>query len=159
MIRRISGTEYDSSCNRLTIGKTEIDFLSISYSDNLEIERVWEHGQQVPVARTPGQYKPGDGKLKVRGTVGRKEILYELPRIGAGNVVLNAVVSFSHQDIGDDSDLIEGFSILGASADHSNDSKAQEMEFTFTYRRVLWTSKRVCFGSTVGPSAVGVSRL
>lgn len=159
MIRRVTGVEFDGSCINVTIGKTQIPFLSISYSDNLEPEWVYQMGSQIPTAQTPGLYKPGDGKLKVRTSVARVTLFPALPTAGAGNAVTQAVCNYVHPDVGSDSDLLVDFRLLGGAAALEATAKGAEIELTFKYRLVKWTNKRICFGQTNGGGATGTLKL
>ena len=159
MIRRVTAVECDGSCFTLTIGLTEIPYLSMSYSDNVAPEWVYETGSQVPTADTPGQYKPGDGKLKLRNSVARAIILPNLPQFGAANAKTQAVCNFLHPDVGADSDLLEDFRILGGAASFEASAKAAEIELSIRYRLVRWTDRRICFGNPRGGGAIGTLRL
>lgn len=159
MLRNIAGRELDGSCYNLTIGKTIIPFTSFSYSDNVETEWVYSSGSQLPDAQTPGQYKPGDGKLKVRGVTARALIIPNLPQFGAANARTVAVCNYVHPDLGSDSDALIDFRILGASMSAEATSKAQEIEFTCKYRLIQWTSKRIVFGNERGGGPRGAFRL
>jgi len=159
MIRRVTGTEFDGSCINYTIGKTVIPFMSTSYGDNVSIEWVYEMGTQVPVAQTPGLYKPDEGKFKLRSSVARALLFPLLPQFGAANAKTQAVCNFVHPDVGSDSDLLVDFRILGSAASLEASAKGTEVEFKCSYRLVMWTSKRICFGQTKGGGATGVLRL
>ena len=153
-IRTVSGTEFDGSCVTLTIAKTPFRVISLSYGDNVETEYVYEIGSQMPEAQTPGQYKPADGKIKMRGSVAR-EILTHFPQIGAANARTIGVVSYTHPEVGSDSDALHGLRILGLSASVEASAKAMELEFTIKYRWVAWTSKRIVFGNNRGGGVRG----
>lgn len=154
-IKTVGGTEFDGSCSFLTIGKTPIPIISASYGDNVETEWVYQTGSQMPEAETPGQYKPADGKIKVRSSVFRSLIMPNLPQWGAANAHTIAVVSYVHAEIGTDSDALHWFRILGGSASVEASAKALEIELTVKYRWVAWTSKRRVFGNNNGGSARG----
>lgn len=159
MIRRVTGTEWDGSCINITIGKTQIPFISFSYGDNLSPEWVYQMGSQVPVADTPGQYKTEDGKLKIRSSAARVLLFPALPQMGAGNAVTQAVCNYVHPDSGSDSDLLVDFRILGGAASLEASGKATEIELKCRYRLVKWTGKRICFGQTNGGGRTGTLRL
>lgn len=158
-LQNIEGNELDGSCTNLTIGTTIIPFISFSYSDNVETEWIYRSGSQMPDAETPGQYKPGDGKLKISGRNARALLLPALPKIGAANAKFVCVVNFIHPAMGSDSDALYGCSIKGNSASLEASAKGQECEFTVKYKYIAWTSKRIIFGNRRGPGAVGASKL
>lgn len=159
MIRRVTGNEFDGSCINVTIGKSQIPFISFSYGDNVSIEWVYQMGVQVPVARTPGQYKTTEGKLKVRRSVADVMIFPYLPTAGAANATTQAVVNYVHPDIGSTSDLLVDFAITGSSASLEASAKGTELEIPCIYRLVKWTGRRICYGATVGAGRTGTLRL
>lgn len=153
------GLNFDGSCQHLTIGKVEIPYISLSYGDNLKAEWVYRTGQQVAEADTPGQYEATDGSLKISGVNARSLLFPLLPQFGAGNVRRNAIVNFSHPEIGQDSDALVSFRIMGNKESLEASAKGTECEFAIRYRLIMWTERRVCFGNPGGTGAVGVVRL
>jgi hypothetical protein len=158
-INRVTGTEFDGSCINITIAKTQIPFISISYGDNVSPEWIYQMGNQIAVAQSPGQYKPDEGKLKMRSSVARVMLFPNLPQFGAANARTQAVVNYIHPDVGSDSDLLVDFRVLGSSASLEASAKGTECELKCSYRLIKWTSKRICFGATVGGGATGTLRL
>jgi hypothetical protein len=159
MIRNVTGIEWDGSCINITIGKTQIPFISFSYGDNIAPEWVYQMGSQVPVAQTPGQYKTTEGKLKLRSTVARVSLFPNLPTGGAGNALTQAVCNYVHPGVGADSDLLVDFRVLGGAAALEASGKGTEIELACSYRLIKWTDKRICFGQVAGGGTTGTLRL
>lgn len=157
-VRRI-GLSFDGSCGHVTIGKTEIPFISESHGDNLKAEWVWRLGTQTPEADTPGQYEPEEGSLKMSSVNFRSLLVPALARIGAGNTRRIAIVTLTHPEIGTDSDALEGFRVMGLKQAIEASSKSIEIEVKTRYRLVRWGEKRMCLGNPTGTGAVGTVRI
>jgi hypothetical protein len=159
MALRVLGLNPDGSCAFFTIGKTPIHFLSFSYGDNVKAEWVKQAGTMIPVADTPGEYETEEGALKVTRVVWSAEIAPLLPKWGAANARRVAIVNFVHPEIGQDSDALTGFRILGAKQSIEAGSKGLEVELKVRYRIVQWTEKRICFGNPRGGGIEGTARI
>lgn len=157
-IRRV-GLNFDGSCVHMTIGKAEIPLISSSHGDNVKAEWVYRMGLQVPEADTPGQYEPEEGTIKMSGVNARTLLYPLLPQFGAANVRRIAVVSFSHPEIGTDSDLLRDFRIMGSKMSLEASAKGTEVEFKVRYRYVAWTERRIIFGNPAGTGVRGAVRL
>ncbi len=114
-VNRVSNVEFDGSCSVITFGIHEIPYLSASYGDALEVERVPQAGQQGTAALTLGRYKADDVSIKFRSSVFRSLLVPRLPSAGFGNVGIDLVVNFIHPGIGDDSDLLRYVQIVNLS--------------------------------------------
>lgn len=159
MAIRRAGLNFDGSTVHITVGKIEIPVISESHGDNVKKEFVWKLGAQVPEADTPGQYEPEEGSIKMTTVNARTKLFPALARLGAAGTRVNAVITMFHPDIGDDSDLLEDFSILGGKQAVEASSKSIEIEFKTRYRLVRWTRRRICFGNPGGTGAVGSVRV
>lgn len=153
------GLNFDGSCAHLTIGKTEIPFISFSYGDNLKAEWVYRAGSQIPDADTPGQYETEEGSLKLSSVRARADLFPFLPQFGGGVQLLSAVVTYAQSSIGRDSDLLQGFRIMGNKASIEAGSKGLECELKVRYRIVRWTEKRICWAAQTGANPSGRIRL
>jgi hypothetical protein len=154
-----NGIAHDGSCSHITIGKLQIPYISFSYGDNLKVEWVYRAGSQVAEARTPGQYETTEGTLKMSAVNARAILLPRLPQFGAGNLRRTAICSYTHPEVGNDSDALLDFSITGIKTGSEAGSKANEMEFTCVYRLIQWTEKRITFGNPGGTGVRGSARL
>lgn len=158
MLRRI-GLNLDGSCSHITIGRSEIPFISLNYGDSIDAEWVYRSGSQVAEADTPGQYKTEDGSIKLSGVNARTLLLPALAKFGAGNTRFSSIVTFTHPEIGTDSDALIGLRIMGDKQTVEASAAGLVCEFKIRYRKILWTAARICFGNEGGTGARGSARL
>lgn len=156
-ITRTVDVELDGTTVTATFGRHEIKALSASYGDSLETEVVRVMGSQQQSARTAGTYKTESVKIKFRASVFRAEVMPLFPTNGGGNVRVPIVVSFSHPDIGSDSDLLDGARCVNFAAACEASSKALEVETTWEILQVYWTSDRKTINSLNGVAPSGAS--
>jgi hypothetical protein len=142
-MKRLVGTELDGTTVTMTIGKYQFDILRASYSDRLEVEQLSQMGSQEISAQTPGIYKVDKGKIVMSASVFRGELAPLLDQFGWGNREHSVVVSYTHQDLGSDSDMLTGCRLTMVNAAPENSAKPLEHEFELTYRQIFWTDARL----------------
>ena len=149
MIRRVNRTAFDGTCISITLGRSQAKCLKISYGDKLEPQTLSNMGSQEIDAMTPGNYSTEDAKVTMEATEYRASILpYLTP--GYGNQLMPIVVGFSHPDVGDDSDLLDGARIIGNSAPAETGGKFHEVEFTIKFMQLAMGEKRVTINRLAG---------
>lgn len=156
-IRRVVGIEPDGSVVTATFGRHQIRILSASYADGVDPADLMEMGTQTIAALTPGTYKRDDLKIKMRSTRFRADFLPLMPKNGGGNIIIPVVIGFTHPDIGSDSDLLAGARCTNWSAAMENSNKALEIELTWKFRQIYWTSARKTVNALNGATPVGAS--
>lgn len=141
-LRRISGHELDGSTVTITIGKYQFYALAVSYGDSLQPEKLRQMGGQEIDAITEGTYETEEGKLRVSASVWRGEIAPLLEQNGWGNVGHSVVVSFTHKQLGSDSDLLADCRLISNTDAPEAGSKPLEHEIKLVYRQIFWTDDR-----------------
>lgn len=141
-MQRVLGLEHDGSTVAITIGRTQIDCLSMSYGDKLQPEELRNMGSQQIDALTPGTYTTDEAKVKMASSTFRAEFMPLVDKNGFGNRALPIVSTFTHPDTGTDSDLLDGCRFIGIAAAVENSAKANEIEFAIKPRQIYWTDQR-----------------
>lgn len=141
-LRRIRGNELDGTTVTVTIGKYQFDALAVSYGDSLQPEKLRQMGSQEIDAMTPGTYETEEGKLRISASVWRGEVAPLLEQNGWGNTEHNVVVSFTHPQIGSDSDMLSRCRLISGTDSHEVGSKPLEHEIKLVYQQVYWTDDR-----------------
>jgi hypothetical protein len=150
-MKRVIGIGLDGSNVSTTLGKVEVPLISASYGDKLEPGTLSAMGGQQIDEITPGNYATDDAQLKLSSVVFRTIIMPAMPATGGGNVRMPIVVSRSHPDLGDDSDLLEGCRIINWAAAVENSNKAEEVTLNVTVRQIRWTYARKTINQLRGP--------
>lgn len=141
-IKRVQGNGLDGSNVSTTFGKTAIPLIEASYGDSLETETLTNMGAQEIDERSLGTYKTEDGSLKMSATVFRSVFLPALAANGFGNVPFPMVVSVSHPDLGDDSDLLEQCRIVNLADAKAASASVLTVELKIVYNQIRWGSDR-----------------
>lgn len=141
-IRRMIGVGLDGSNVAVTLGKIEVPLISISYGDKLEPAKLSAMGGQQIDEITQGTYDTDEVAIKVSAVNYRALIMPAMPIFGGGNVRMPITVSFSHPDLGDDSDLLDGCRLIGWPLSLDNTNAAQTLDLKAITRQIFWTSDR-----------------
>jgi hypothetical protein len=158
-IRRTIGTELDGTTVTVTFGRTQVDVLKSSYGDKISPEAVRQMGSQAIDALTPGIYDTDEGKFSMSASVARGEFIPLLDQFGWGNRLIPLVFSYTHGEIGSDSDYVL-CRITAISNPAEAASKALEVEFTIKPVQILWTDDRKTINRLGDVSErLGLSRL
>lgn len=141
-MRRVKGLELDGTTVNMIIGRTQFDCLKSSYGDNLQPEKLRQMGKQTIDAITPGTYETEDGKFSVSESVWRAELAPLLDVHGFGNRIIPVIFTYTHPELGDDSDYLEA-RIVGLNGSNEASSKPLEREFKLIIRQIFWTDRRI----------------
>ncbi len=154
-IRRVAGLGFDGSTVTTTLGKSELKLTKASYGDKLEKGELSNMGSQQIDEITPGSYKIDELKLSMSSVEFRAKFMPAMPKNGFGNVKLPFVISHSHPELGDDSDLIEDCYCTNLAAAVEASNKAEEVEVIFKPRQIKWTHERKTINALKGAVPVG----
>ena len=157
-IERTSGVEFDGSSVFMVIGTKAIRAVKASYGDSVEKGDVYEMGNQLLAAVTPGQYKPELAKVTFRNSVYRAEVLPRLPMLGSANSPTSVVIQYTCPGIGTDSDLWKPCWIVGTTISPESSNKGIEVELTFKVQQYFWGDTRTTKNAIAGSVAVGINR-
>lgn len=141
-IRRVIGIGLSGKNVSSTWGKIEVPLISGQYGDKLEVGELSMMGGQQIDEVTEGTYSTEEVTLKVSQVTWRSIILPAMPKNGGGLIRIPIVIHFSHPDLGDDSDLLDGFRLLSWPTSADNSNSALEVELKGKPRQVLWTHER-----------------
>lgn len=158
-LRRINGYELDGTCITMTLGRTQVDITKCAYGDSLTPEELRVMGKQTIEALTRGGYATDGGAFTLPGSVWRAELGPKLDAEGFGNREYPIIFSYTHPELGSDSDLVMARIIkLGASGEQGG--KAQENEFGLKIRQIFWTEDRKTINDLGDiPNTLGISQL
>ena len=158
-IQRIRGYELDGTTITMTVGRTQVDVLKCSYGDKLSPEKLRQMGRQDIDSITRGTYDTDDGKFSIAGSVFRGGLASLLDTEGFGNRVVPIIFSYTHPELGSDSDLLEA-RIISLNGSGENSAKALEHEFGLIVRQVWWTDLRLTINDLGDiPTTLGLSKL
>jgi len=141
-MKRVQGNGLDGSNVSTTFGKTEIPLIEASYGDSLETETLTEMGAQEIDERSLGTYKVDDISLKMSSARFRASFLPALAANGFGNKPFPMVISMSHPDIGDDSDLLEQCRIVNLTEAKAAAATVLTVELKLVCNQIRWGSAR-----------------
>lgn len=141
-IKRVVGLGLDGSNVESTFGKLPIPLVSASYGDKLEPGTLSKMGAQQIDEVTQGTYAIDEVSLKMSAVDFRTILMPAMPQHGGGNVRIPVVISISHPDLGDDSDLIESLRIINWAAAVENSNTAQTVELKGMATQIRWTHQR-----------------
>jgi hypothetical protein len=158
-MQKVFGIELDGTTTVMTIGRTQIPVMSGSYGDNLSPEKLRQMGSQIIDALTMGTYETDEGKVKMSASNFRGLFFPLVDQYGFGNRSIPLIFSFTHPEIGNDSDYLDGcrFTKLSQALEASN--KAQEVEFGITVRQIYWTDRRITINALDTSIPLGPSML
>lgn len=149
-LSRVANIGLDGTTVTITIGKTTVPATSAKYGDALSPSKLAYMGAQDTAEITPGTYEADDAEIEFSAIVWRTVVMPALAANGYGNKPLSIVVSRSHPDAGDDSDLLEGCRLTKSAASTTNSSDAEKTTATFTVRQVRWTDARRTLNQLTG---------
>jgi hypothetical protein len=135
-MRRVNRIGLDGTSVTIAFGRAQIPCLTASYADGLEPQNLTYMGFQEISEQTEGTYKTENAKVKMSAVVFRADLFPLLQQDGFGRERLSVVVSESHPDLGDDSDLLDGARFVGISDAYENSSKAREVEFEISFTQL-----------------------
>lgn len=141
-MKRVQGNGLDGSNVATTLGKTEIPLVEANYGDSIETETLTEMGAQEIDERSLGTYKTEDVSIKMSSTRFRSQFLPALAANGFGNKPFPMVISFSHPDLGDDSDLLEQCRIVNLAAATAAAASVLTVEVKLVCNQIRWGSAR-----------------
>ncbi len=141
-MRRVNRNALDGTSIVLMFGRLYIPCLKASYGDKIEPENLTFMGSQQIDAQTTGIYSTDDAKVTMESTVFRAELLPQFQQNGFGNERLSIIFSYSHPDLGDDSDFIDGARFTNIAAAVENSAKAFEVELTIKFTQCYWGDDR-----------------
>ena len=156
-LRRVANVGFDGSNVTISLGKLEIRILSASYGDSLKPEALSYMGSQQIDEMSPGVYETDEGKIKMSAVRFRTEFMPAMPTTGGGNIRIPIVVTRSHPDLGDDSDLLENCRITNLPAAVENSAKLEEVEITFKPTQIKWTNDRKTINALAGSQTTGAT--
>ena len=161
MLTRVNRIELDGTVVTTTIGIKEIPAVKVSYGDSLKTEVVRKMGSQTQNARTAGTYETDQVELVFSASDFRALLMPLFPTQGAGNVLFEITVGYTHPDIGSDSDLLKSARCVNIAAAAEAAAKGLEASTKWDILQVLWTDRRVAINavdifSTLSPSAFNV---
>ncbi len=159
MAVRVIGLGFDGSTVTITIGKKEIRCIKAAYGDNIDPAWLAYMGEQENSEQTPGGYKTDNAKITMSSVVARADFFPLFPQSGGNLIRFPIVVGRTHPDIGSDSDMLSTCRWIKGAASVENSNKAEEVEFEFTVRQVLWTAKRISINARGKLAVVGTSAL
>ncbi len=142
-MRRVQHISLDGSTVAITIGRHEIPCISASYGDSLETETLTPMGSQSIEERTRGVYKTEAAKIKMSSLIFRSMLAPLLPKEGFGIQIFPIVVSYTHPDLGDDSDLLNESRFINTAIAVENSAKVLEVEFGIVFNQLYTTNKRI----------------
>lgn len=154
-LRRVAGVGFDGSTVSITLGKVEIRVIKAAYGDKLTPETLSYMGSQSQDEMSPGVYSTDDTKITMSAVKFRTEFMPAMPATGGGNIRIPIVVSRSHPDLGDDSDLLEDCRCTNIPAAVENSAKLEEVELTFKTRQIKWTNERKTLNALAGAVPTG----
>lgn len=157
-MRRVRGIAPDGTTVTITIGKTPIQCLSVSYGDNITPEKLRQMGSQSIDALTPGTYETEDGTVKMSSDVFRADLMPLLDDAGFGNRTHQIVAATQHPDLGTDSDALLA-RMTGLKTAAENSSKALEVEFKLTVVQIWWGDSRKTINAQDPSIPLGTSKL
>lgn len=142
-ITRIKNLGLDGTTVTVQFGTLTVPCRSVSgYGDSLSTEWVPNMGSQERGEQSPGTYAVEDLKIVVSTVRWYAQLLAALPKNGAGNLVVNLTISYSHPDLGTESDLLEGCRLIGTSGSIENSAKLLDRELTFSVAQVYHGERR-----------------
>lgn len=157
-LRRVIGVGLDGSTVNITLGKIEVPIIKADYGDKLETSWLSAMGSQEQDEQSPGTYKTDPLKLVVSAMVFRTLILPNFPNNGAGMVRMTIVVSRSHPEAGNDSDMLVDCRCMNFSAAADASNKVEEMPLEFSVRQIKWGRARKTINQIRNAGAAGVSK-
>jgi hypothetical protein len=142
-MRRVDKIALDGTCISMTFGRNEVPCSKASYADKLETAVHSNMGSQQIDARTRGTYSTEDAKVTMESVVFRAVFAPLLQRRGYGNEQIPIVFHYTHPDLGDDSDLLDGCRFTGLAQALENSNKALEVEIGIVFNQLYLTDRRV----------------
>lgn len=141
-IRRVARIALSGTDLTMTIGRHQIACRKASYGDKLETDSGSNMGSQQIDFRTRGSYTTEEAKITMESVVFRAELMPLFQQNGFGNEEIPIIFSFSHPDLGDDSDLLDEarFTNIAQALEASN--KAFEVDFGITFNQLYLTDER-----------------
>jgi hypothetical protein len=141
-IRRVSKIAADGTTLTITFGTHQAKVLSISYGDHVETQQMSHAGSQAIDAETQGTYGVDDGVVKMESLEFRQSIMPLMRIDGFGADQFPIVVTDSHPQFGDDSDLLDRAHFVGLKAARDNSNNVATVEFGIKYQQVWWGNDR-----------------
>src|SRR5258708_2957681 len=141
-VRRVDKIAFDGSSLTVTMRRHIIALRKASYGDKLETDFGSNMGSQQVDFRTPGSYSTVDPKFTMESVVFRAEFYPLMQKNGYGNEQLPIVVTESHPDLGDDSDLLDGVRFTGLDRAFESSNKANEVEFGAVFNQLYIGNER-----------------
>lgn len=141
-IQRVDRIATDGTTVSITIGRHTVAALKAAYGDKLETATISEMGSQQIDARTPGSYSTEELTISFEYVTFHAEVAPLLQTDGFGNEKVPVVISESHPDLGDDSDLCDGCRFVSQKDSVENTNAARVVETTWTVDQVYWTDAR-----------------
>lgn len=146
-MRRVNRNALDGTNIVLMFGRLQIPCLKASYGDKIEPENLTFMGTQEISAQTTGTYSTEDAKVTMESTVFRADFLPNLQQNGYGNERLSMIFSYSHPDLGDDSDFIDGARFTNIAVAVENSAKAFEIEIGIKFTQLYMGDARITINS------------
>lgn len=141
-LTRTVGIGLDGSNLTITFGKVEIRCISASYGDKLEIGNLSFMGSQQIDEQTDGTYTVDEIEIVMSSVNFRTELMKAMPQHGGGLVRIPTVVSYTQNDLGEDSDFIERLRILNWPAAVANSNEAFQLALKCSATQIRWTDER-----------------
>jgi len=124
------------------MGRVSVEAIEISYGDKLDPAHLTNMGSHQIDTVSRGAYATEPGRLKIEAVRFRADIAPHVQRYGFGTERFPMVVSFSHPDLGEDSDLLENVAIIGLQSALKQGNEITVVELGLDYTQVRWTNDR-----------------
>ncbi len=157
-MKRVIGVGLDGSTVATTLGKIEVPLVKADYGDSLEAAFLSNMGGMEQDEQSPGAYKTNNLKMTMSAMTFRTIVMPAFPRNGAGLVRIPIVISRSHSEAGNDSDLLVDCRCMNFAAAVENSNKVEETTLEWTVRQVKWTKARITINLIKNGGAAGVSK-
>lgn len=141
--RRVAKIALDGTTITMMFGRNQIQCTKASYADKLETAVLSHMGSQAIDERSPGTYSTEEAKVSMSSTVFRAEFADLLQTDGYGTEQIPIVFSYSHPDLGSDSDLLDQARFTGLSQALEASNKALEVEFGIVFNQLYLTDRRI----------------
>jgi hypothetical protein len=141
-MKRVNRVGLDGTTVTIAFGRIQVPCISISYGDKVEPQNLSHMGVQEISEQSEGTYSTTNAKVKMTAVVFRADLKPLLQQNGFGAERLSVIVSESHPDLGDDSDLLDGARFVGIEAASENSNKVKEVDFEISFTQLYWGDER-----------------
>ncbi len=140
-LRRVNRIALDGTNVTLTVGTHVLRCSKQGYGDSLTTSKGSNLGSQMQDFQTSGSYKTDDPSFTLYACEYR-ELMDGFPSNGFGNIYVPVTVTYSHPELGSDSDLLDGFRFLTNAVSAESGEKMIEHEVKGSVMQIYWGYKR-----------------